>query len=275
MEDAISDPEVIVIAMLMLFVLGIIIGSNGLSANNSGKRTLILWRVEAKLDLLLKQANLSFDLYQSLPPGVVEAPQRGEKIRCAGIRRTTDLLANHTRRQQCRLFSQCVVGNSSEHAFLRSCGSTVQNLNLLALEDPQLVGLRILAGPCLQRRPDFLRAVANVEAETVHAHQLGKVALRLGLPDLKGSAIAGPELDEIARLAAVCVDAEATDRQTHIGRIIGEDLGGRAVAFHHLQSLILDEFAIGNVNAVTTTLRRNLQRSLESLRESRACQQRQ
>jgi hypothetical protein len=56
--DAISDPEVIVIALLMLFVLGIIIGSNGLSAKNSGKRTLILWRVEAKLDLLLKQANL-------------------------------------------------------------------------------------------------------------------------------------------------------------------------------------------------------------------------
>jgi hypothetical protein len=81
MEDAISDPEVIVIAMLMLFVLGIIIGSNGLSANNSGKRTLILWRVEAKLDLLLKQANLSFDLDQSLPAGVVEALQRGEKIR--------------------------------------------------------------------------------------------------------------------------------------------------------------------------------------------------
>jgi hypothetical protein len=45
------------------------------------KRTLILWRVEAKLDLLLKQANLSFDPYQSLPPGVVEALQRGEKIR--------------------------------------------------------------------------------------------------------------------------------------------------------------------------------------------------
>ena len=63
------------------FVLGIIIGSNGLSGNNSGKRTLILWRIEAKLDLLLKQANLSFDPYQSLPAGVVEALQRGEKIR--------------------------------------------------------------------------------------------------------------------------------------------------------------------------------------------------
>jgi hypothetical protein len=77
--DAISDPEVIVIAMLMLFVPGIIIGSNGLSANNSGKRTLILWRIEAKLDLLLKQANLSFDPYQSLPAGGHRGPATWRK----------------------------------------------------------------------------------------------------------------------------------------------------------------------------------------------------
>lgn len=59
--DAIPDSETIVIAMLMTLVLGIIIGSNGLSAASTGKRTLILWRVEAKLDLLLKHADLAFD----------------------------------------------------------------------------------------------------------------------------------------------------------------------------------------------------------------------
>ena len=44
------------------------------------KRLTALSRVDAKLDLLLKQANLKFDPYQNLPHGVTEALQRGEKI---------------------------------------------------------------------------------------------------------------------------------------------------------------------------------------------------
>ena len=44
------------------------------------KRLAALSRVDAKLDLLLKQANLEFDPYQNLPREVTDALQRGEKI---------------------------------------------------------------------------------------------------------------------------------------------------------------------------------------------------
>ncbi len=44
------------------------------------KRLAALSRVDAKLDLLLKQANLEFDPFQNLPREVTDALQRGEKI---------------------------------------------------------------------------------------------------------------------------------------------------------------------------------------------------
>jgi ribosomal protein L7/L12 len=44
------------------------------------KRLASLSRVDAKLDLLLKQANLEFDPYQNLSREVTEALQRGDKI---------------------------------------------------------------------------------------------------------------------------------------------------------------------------------------------------
>jgi hypothetical protein len=44
------------------------------------KRTMKLSRIEAKLDLLLQNAGLSYDAYKSLPPGVAQALQRGDKI---------------------------------------------------------------------------------------------------------------------------------------------------------------------------------------------------
>src|SRR5260370_13788850 len=146
---------------------------------------------------------------------------------------------------------------------------------LLALQVPKLVRLHIAAGPALQRRAVFLGAVANVQAETAHAYQLGEVAFLLGLPDLIGSALAAPELDEITWLAAVCIDAETADRQAHLLRVVGEDLGWRVVAIRHLQSSVLDEFAIGNINAVTAALRGDLQRRLVTLRQSRSRKERQ
>src|SRR4249920_3650977 len=57
---------------------------------------------------------------------------------------------------------------------------------LLALQAPQLVGLALAAIPALHRRSRFLRAVADVQAKAVLAHQLGEIALRLGLPALIG-----------------------------------------------------------------------------------------
>ena len=44
------------------------------------KRVMTLTRVEAKLDLLLRNAGLQFDPYEGLPAPVVEAIRRGNKI---------------------------------------------------------------------------------------------------------------------------------------------------------------------------------------------------
>lgn len=44
------------------------------------RRIAALWRVDAKLDLLLEQAGIEFDPYKELPRQVTEALQRGEKI---------------------------------------------------------------------------------------------------------------------------------------------------------------------------------------------------
>jgi hypothetical protein len=44
------------------------------------KRIRILGRVDAKLDLLLKEAGIEFDPYKGLPREVVDALQRGKKI---------------------------------------------------------------------------------------------------------------------------------------------------------------------------------------------------
>ena len=45
-----------------------------------GKRVEALSRVDAKLDLLLRQAGIEYDPFKNLPPQVVDALQRGEKI---------------------------------------------------------------------------------------------------------------------------------------------------------------------------------------------------
>src|SRR4051794_32713013 len=44
------------------------------------KRTAGLTAIEAKLDLLLRKANLSFDPFENLSPAVTQALQRGDKL---------------------------------------------------------------------------------------------------------------------------------------------------------------------------------------------------
>ena len=44
------------------------------------KRVATISRVEAKLDLLLKQADIRFDPYANLPKEIIEALQKGQKI---------------------------------------------------------------------------------------------------------------------------------------------------------------------------------------------------
>jgi ribosomal protein L7/L12 len=50
-------------------------------------RIAALSRVEAKLDLLLKQANIKFEPYANLPAGIAGALQSGQKIKAIKIYR--------------------------------------------------------------------------------------------------------------------------------------------------------------------------------------------
>ena len=71
------------------------------------RRGRVLWQVDAKLDLLLKHAGLEFDPYKSLPRNVVDALQRGERIRAiksyrdatgAGLKEAKDFIEEAQRR---------------------------------------------------------------------------------------------------------------------------------------------------------------------------------
>lgn len=44
------------------------------------KRVFALWRIDAKIDLLLKHAGIEYDPYKNLPEGVVSALRLGQKI---------------------------------------------------------------------------------------------------------------------------------------------------------------------------------------------------
>lgn len=68
LSGATSSLGVIIIALVLLRLIAV------------EKRLAALSRVDAKLDLLLKHANLEFDPFQNLPREVTEALQRGEKI---------------------------------------------------------------------------------------------------------------------------------------------------------------------------------------------------
>lgn len=52
----------------------------GTRLNKIESKISMLSRVDAKLDLLLKQSGLEYDPYKHLPPSVVDAVQRGKKI---------------------------------------------------------------------------------------------------------------------------------------------------------------------------------------------------
>ena len=52
----------------------------GKAIDDIRKRIRTLRRIEAKLDLLMKHAGIEFEPYKGLPPDVVDALQRGEKI---------------------------------------------------------------------------------------------------------------------------------------------------------------------------------------------------
>jgi hypothetical protein len=86
-------------AALALLVSGIRSGMD--------KRANMLWRIEAKVDLLLKHSNIEFDPYGNLPREVTDAVGRGEKIRAikswrevtgAGLKEAKDFIEEVQRR---------------------------------------------------------------------------------------------------------------------------------------------------------------------------------
>src|SRR5215468_9896730 len=109
---------------------------------------------------------------------------------------------------------------------------------LLLLHPPQLVRFGFAAVPALQRRAELGRAVADVETQIGRAGELDELALALELPGLPRARAAGRKLDQIARLAAVGIDAEAADLEPGARLVVAEPLGRRVVAVLHLQTLL-------------------------------------
>jgi hypothetical protein len=75
-------------ALIALAIAGLVLLA-GLGARLTAlqRRVAALSRIEAKLDLLLKQANVKFEPYANLPAGVAEAIQSGEKIKAIKLYR--------------------------------------------------------------------------------------------------------------------------------------------------------------------------------------------
>jgi hypothetical protein len=72
-------PESVGLAGLAVIAL-ILLASIGVRLNGIRSRIEVLSRVEAKLDLLLKQANIKFDPYANVPLDIVQALRAGKKI---------------------------------------------------------------------------------------------------------------------------------------------------------------------------------------------------
>ncbi len=76
--------EVLDFFWILLIVL---VASSSLSVYLKPRDRTRLFRVEAKLDLLLKHAGLVYDPKAGVPPGVLEALDRGNKIEAIKIYR--------------------------------------------------------------------------------------------------------------------------------------------------------------------------------------------
>jgi ribosomal protein L7/L12 len=74
---------------LPLAVALILMALIGTRLNKIQDRISELWRVEAKLDLLLKQANIQFDPFVHVPREIAEAVRAGKKIKAIKLQRQT------------------------------------------------------------------------------------------------------------------------------------------------------------------------------------------
>jgi hypothetical protein len=74
--NAIIDASIFLVVMAAI-VLGLVHAS---AIDDLRKRTRRLGRIEAKLDLLMRNAGIEFGPYEGLPAQVVDALNRGDKI---------------------------------------------------------------------------------------------------------------------------------------------------------------------------------------------------
>jgi hypothetical protein len=95
------------IALVLLAVILILTVSVALRLIEMRSRLGVLSRIEAKLDLLLKQANIKFDPYANLPREIAEAVRVGQKMKAiqsymqssgAGLKEAKDFIEEFQRR---------------------------------------------------------------------------------------------------------------------------------------------------------------------------------
>ena len=82
----ILTPESFGLIAFVVLVL-ILLTSIGARLNAMQSRIAVLFRIEAKLDLLLKQANIKFDPYANVSREIAEAVRAGEKIKAIKLYR--------------------------------------------------------------------------------------------------------------------------------------------------------------------------------------------
>ena len=76
------------IALVVLGVILLVVFSAALRLIEMRSRMgTLFYRIEAKLDLLLKQANIKFDPYANLPGEIAEAVRAGQKIQAIKLYR--------------------------------------------------------------------------------------------------------------------------------------------------------------------------------------------
>jgi len=96
------------IALVVLGVILLILVSVALRLIEMRSRTgTLFYRVEAKLDLLLKQANIRFDPYANLPSEIAEAMRAGQRMKAiklymqstgVGLKEANDFIKEFQRR---------------------------------------------------------------------------------------------------------------------------------------------------------------------------------
>jgi ribosomal protein L7/L12 len=81
-------PETLVQMIFIVLALILLIGI-GARLNVMQSRIGALFRIEAKLDLLLEQANIKSDPYANVPREIAEAVRAGQKIKAIKLYRET------------------------------------------------------------------------------------------------------------------------------------------------------------------------------------------